>query len=88
MCIRAVKDGVVIEIRVKANSRRFGFREGFILEVTGPAREGKANQEIQKGLRRLLGRDVEIVKGMRSRDKAILVKGASIEEATEKLRSR
>lgn len=80
--IRQTEKGVLMEVKVKPNSKRFALaRKGgqLVLEVVSPAREGKANLEIVKGLKRLFGRDVEIVKGSRKRRKVILVKGAKIE---------
>lgn len=73
------KRGVLIKVRVKPNSKRFALTrkdDQIILEVTSPPREGKANTEIIKGLRRLFGKEVEIVGGLRSREKVILVIGA------------
>lgn len=77
--IRQAENGVLIGVRVKTGSKRFALsRKGdnLILEVTSPPREGKANEEMLKGLKRMFGRDVEIVRGARSKDKVILVRGA------------
>jgi uncharacterized protein (TIGR00251 family) len=81
--IKQTENGVLIEVRIKPNSKRFALSEKNgqpILEVTSPPREGKANLEIVKGLKRLFGKDVEIVKGSKSREKLILVKNADKEE--------
>ncbi len=81
--LKQTKNGVLIEVRVKPNSKRFALlRKGekLILEVTSPPREGEANLEIIKGLKRMFGRNVEIVKGPKSRNKVILVSGAALQE--------
>ena len=75
--IKQTENGVLIEVRIKPNSKRFALsKKGgqLILEVTSPPREGKANLEIVKGLKRLLRRDVEMVRGFKTRDKVILIK--------------
>ncbi|NIO22895.1 MAG: YggU family protein [Candidatus Aenigmarchaeota archaeon] len=81
--IRQTEKGVLLEVRVKPNSKRFALiRKGdqLILEVTSPPREGRANLEIVRELKRRLGKDVEIVKGFKSREKVILVKNAKKED--------
>ena len=75
--IKQTERGVMIELRVKPNSKSFGFvRKGdqLILEVTSPPKEGKANLEIVKGLKRMFGKDVKIIKGFKSREKLVLIK--------------
>lgn len=81
--IRQTDDGVVIEVRVRPNSKRFALIEKdgkLVLEVTSPPQEGKANLEIVKGLKRLFGKDVEILRGLRGREKLVLIRGARREE--------
>ena len=76
-------EGVLIEVRVKTNAKSFALYEKdgkLILEVTSPPQEGKANLEIVKGLKKLFGRDVEILRGFKGRDKTILIRGARLEE--------
>ncbi len=80
--IRQTDGGVIMEVRVKTGSHRFAlYRKNgrLIIEITSPPREGKANLEIVKGLKRLFGKDVEIVRGLRSRDKVILIRNATAE---------
>ena len=81
--IKQTENGVLLEVKVKPNSKKFGFvRKGgkLILEVTSPPKEGKANAEIIRGLKRVLGKDVEIFKGLKSREKIIFVNGAASED--------
>ncbi len=49
-----------------------------------PPKEGKANLEIVKGLKRIFRKDVEIVKGFKGREKVILVKGAELWEIEDR----
>jgi len=87
--IKQTENGVLIEVRAKPNSRSFGLfrRDGrLILEVTSPPQEGKANLEIVRGLKRLLGRDVEIVRGLKGKDKLILVKDSTVEYVLSRFR--
>jgi uncharacterized protein (TIGR00251 family) len=66
----------IIKIRVKPDSPRFRVSDRgdhLLVEVTSPARDNKANQELLKGLKRHFGKDIVILKGFRSRDKMIAV---------------
>lgn len=81
---------VILEARVKPNSGRFGIKkkgEHLIIEVVSPPREGKANAEIIKELGRITGKEIRIIRGFRSRDKVILVKGAELEEIGKLIRA-
>ena len=76
--IRQTENGVLLEVRVKPSSKRFALSEKdgqLILEVTSPPKEGKANLEIVRALKKMFGKDVEIVKGFKSKSKIILIKG-------------
>jgi len=79
MSIKTHPKGVIIDVRVKTNSPRFSFSSDLI-EVRSPPQEGKANTEIIKNLKKLTGKDVEILKGLKSKNKLILIKKASEEE--------
>ncbi len=72
--------GVLIEARVRTNSPKFSIsRKGdeLVIEVTSPPQEGKANTEIVKALKKLTGHEVEIVKGLKSRKKLIMIVGST-----------
>jgi len=87
MGIKTHPKGVIIDVRVKTNSPRFSLTQkddDLILEVTSSPQEGKANTEIVKSLKKLTERDVEILKGLKSKNKLILIIGAK-EEDIEKL---
>jgi uncharacterized protein (TIGR00251 family) len=89
--VRETPEGVLLEVRVKPNSDRFSLsrREGrLVLEVASPPREGEANTEIVKGLKRLFRKDIEIVRGLKGKDKVILVrdgKASEMEKAIEQI---
>lgn len=90
MAIQARFDGVVIEVRVKPSSGRFRLteREGvIILEVTSPPVEGRANTEIVKTLKKMTGKDVQILRGLKSKSKTILISDSTIEEVKSLIES-
>jgi uncharacterized protein (TIGR00251 family) len=81
--IKQTENGVIIGARIKPNSKRFALtrKNGrIIIEVISPPHEGKANVEVVKELKRMFKREVEIMKGLRSKDKVILVRGAEMSE--------
>lgn len=83
MLMKTHPRGVLIEVRVKTNSPKFTLsRSGdeVVIEVTSPPKEGKANTEIVKSLRKLTGHEVEIVKGLKGKKKLILIRDAEPEE--------
>ena len=66
----------IIKIRVKTNSKTFKITDigdYLLVEVTSPAKDNKANIEIVKGLKKHFGKDVEIVKGFKSKEKIIKI---------------
>lgn len=79
MELQEAKNGVIIKVKVKTNSNQFGFKNGF-LEVTSPPKEGKANLEIIKGLKNMFKKDIQILRGLKSKEKVILIKDAKIED--------
>ena len=71
-------EGILIEARIKKNCSSFSIKKAdgkFLVEVSSPPIEGKANKEIIKEMRKIFKSDVEIVKGLKSKDKIILIKG-------------
>jgi uncharacterized protein (TIGR00251 family) len=86
--------GATLRVKVQpaAKKSEFAGAEGDELKirVAAPAREGEANRECVRFIAKALGlakSDVEIIRGAKSRHKALLLKGIS-EEAVEQLRSR
>jgi len=83
MTIRQVQNGVILDVKVRPGSGGFSVKleKGEITVTTkSPPEGGKANQEIVKGLMKILRRDVRILHGLQSRHKEIFVAGASTQE--------
>lgn len=79
---------VFITVRVNPASGRFRFYEKdgrFFVDVKNRPDKGMVNREIVVNLGKLLGREVEIAGGHKSREKLVLVKGASLEEVRKVL---
>jgi len=80
MGITETKEGVVLEVYVKPRARRFELKvekDEITTYCTEEPRRGKVNKELIKELSRLFGRDVELVSGLTSRQKVLLIRGAS-----------
>jgi len=85
--------GTFIKVLVKPNSRSKEFvsemtPETVHLNLTGPAREGKANAELIKRMAKTLGvttGSITIVAGHRSREKTLLVTDMTGEVVIQKL---
>ncbi len=81
--MRQTEDGVLLEIKVKTNSSQFDLYEKdgkFILEIKGKPIEGRANIEIVKELSKMFGKNIRIVRGLKSRDKLILIENAKLSD--------
>ncbi len=81
--IRKAGNGIVLTAKVRASSVTFTItsKGGFLeIRTRSPAEGNRANIEIVKELSRLFGREVRIVRGLKSRHKEILIQGASPEE--------
>src|SRR3989304_7162995 len=81
-----------LAVRVRPNARKtqvLGYREGTLaVAVAAPAVEGKANEALLVYLAALLAvrrSQVAIRRGMRSRDKLVMVEGRRPREGTEGL---
>ena len=78
--------GVLLQVYVRANSKEFQIRtqkgELLVFCRESPVK-GKVNRELVKELSRLLKRRVEIVSGLSSRRKRILVRDIGEEEAKQ-----
>ncbi len=82
-----VKDsegGALIEVLVKPNSRNPGIKgveEGkLVVHVSAPPREGRANEELIKVLKKLLRTRVELIAGLRSTVKTVKACNLTSEE--------
>ncbi|MCW4007789.1 MAG: DUF167 domain-containing protein [Candidatus Bathyarchaeota archaeon] len=84
------KEGTLIEVFVKPNQPRFSVKlEGDEITVlcTEEPVKGKVNKELIKELSKLFHSDVEIVSGLTSRQKRLVVKNMHSAEAETILRS-
>jgi uncharacterized protein len=82
-----------LTVRVQAGARRVGLRGlradgSLVLAVGAPPEDGRANQAVAELLGETLGvraRDIEIVRGARSRTKLIEVQGLEERELMQRL---
>ena len=78
MRINEVKDGVILDVNVKPNSREFKIvvegDEIVVFCVEEPVK-GKVNKELVKEFSRLFHSKVELVSGFTSKQKKLLIRG-------------
>jgi uncharacterized protein (TIGR00251 family) len=78
MKINEVKDGVILEVNVKPNSREFKIvidgEEIVVFCVEEPIK-GKVNKELVKELSRFFHNEVELISGFTSKQKKLLIRG-------------
>ncbi len=81
MKIGESEKGLILNIKIKPKSREFKLDlEKSILYIKSSPFKGEANKEIIKGLKGIFGKEIEIIKGFKSREKLILIKDMSLEE--------
>ena len=84
MRINEVKDGVILDVNVKPNSREFKIvvegDEIVVFCVEAPVK-GKVNKELVKEFSRLFHSKVELVSGFTSKQKKLLIRGFRKSEA-------
>ncbi|NJE42153.1 DUF167 domain-containing protein [Thermococcus sp. GR6] len=89
--IRETKDGAVILLYVQPKAKKNEiegvdeWRGRLKVKIKAPPVEGKANKEVVKFFSKMLGAEVEIIRGETSREKDLLVKGFSSKEVLKKL---
>ena len=89
----SARDGAILKIRVSPGARRTSIEgaygeDALKLRVAAPPVDGKANVEAERYVAELLGvasSDVSVVRGVSSRNKSILVRGAQVAEVRERL---
>ena len=80
MSIKETKDGLLLSIFVKPNSSEFKIEidgDEVVVHATEEPEKGKVNKEITKELSRLFKVNVELVSGFTSKQKTLLLRGAS-----------
>jgi len=78
------KDGSTLRVRVSPGAKKDGILgprgDCLKIAVRTPAEGGRANREVCRVLADYIGlapREVEVLRGMRSRDKVLLIRGVS-----------
>lgn len=90
--LRKAPEGVVLKIRVVPGSGKFEIGEEdpwtheLKIKVKEPAREGGANRGLVAQLGKVFERNVEIIKGHKSRSKEVLVRDIGSEELCKSLK--
>lgn len=85
--------GTLLRVIVRPNSKEKDFiaevsPESIIINLKGPAREGKANSELLKGLSKILKistSNLRLVAGHKSKEKTVLIVSVNAEEIANKL---
>lgn len=90
MKLQEVSRGVLIDVFVKPNSKRFQLKreDGELVALCSEAPvKGKVNKELLKHLSRFFGHKVELVSGFTSRQKRFLINEIAAKEVKEILES-
>ncbi|MHA1863114.1 MAG: DUF167 domain-containing protein [Candidatus Thorarchaeota archaeon] len=85
--------GTFLRVIVKPNSKEKQLvaeinPDSIVINLSGPAREGKANTELVKKLSKILKIStsaIRIIAGHKSREKTLLIVGLSVEEVVQNL---
>ncbi|MEM2098617.1 MAG: DUF167 family protein [Candidatus Bathyarchaeia archaeon] len=90
MKVTEAKNGVVLEIFVKPDQAEFGVKIDsgeIIIFCTEKPVNGRVNKEVVKELSKIFHAKIEIVSGLMSRQKRLLVNGVSKNEVESLLRA-
>ena len=90
MSINQTQDGTTLKVFVKPNSPKFKIEfddDELVIYSTEEPVKGKVNREIIKKLSRILSFEVEIISGLASKQKVLLLKDAKKETVEANLRS-
>ena len=91
MNVKETKDGVVLEVFVKPSSQRFDITvdDGeIVVFCTEQPVKGKVNKELVKEVSKLFHAKVEIVSGLTSKQKRLLITGVAKNEVEQILRAK
>lgn len=85
MMIKEVNAGVIVFVRVYPNAKekRISYdkwKKCIKVHVDAPAVGGRANEKLVQYLRSIFGTECKIIKGIKSRDKKILVEGIRLDD--------
>jgi uncharacterized protein (TIGR00251 family) len=80
MNVKETKNGTIIEVFVKPNQPKFNVKidgDEIIIFCTEEPFKGKVNKELVKELSKLFHAEIEIVSGLTSKQKRLLIKNMS-----------
>lgn len=89
MKLLKTKDGVILEIQVKPKSKNFRIRvnDELVIFCRQQPVKGKVNRELIKELSKIFERQIEIVSGLRSKVKKVLIRKIAEEDVFKALES-
>jgi len=76
-------DGIVLDVYVKPDSREFRIEvedDELVVQCKESPMKGKVNKELVKELSRLFKRKIEIISGLTSKQKRVLITDISLDE--------
>lgn len=87
MCFKKINSGILLTVKVKPNSPQFSikFNDQIIIHCKSHPEKNKANLEIIKELKRIFDRKVEIILGLKSKKKKILIHNITEDGIKKKL---
>jgi uncharacterized protein len=89
--IKETKEGTILSVFVKPNSPKFKLEldgDELVVYATEEPEKGKVNKEIIKETSKLLGFKVELVSGLTSKQKVLLLRGVTKAAAESALNSK
>ena len=88
MKLLQASQGTILEIRVKPKSREFRMKlnDELVIFCRETPVKGRVNKELVKQLSRLFKKKVEIISGLTSKQKKILVRDAEVKEVENLLK--
>jgi len=91
MKLSETKDGAIIEVFVKPNSPKFEIAiddDAIVVFCTEQPVKGKVNKELVKEFAKLFHAKVEIVSGLTSKQKRLLITGVEKSKVEQLLRAK
>jgi len=91
MNVKETENGIVIEVFVKPNSKRFDITvdgSEIVVFCTEQPVKGKVNKELVKEISKLFHAKVDLVSGFTSKQKRLLITGIAKNEVEQLLRSK
>ncbi len=92
--LREVEDGVVMRLRVVPGASKTAldgydnWKKSIRFKTSEPADKGRANRSLLDFFNSLFGKEVVLSTGAKSRDKQILILGATLKEVSDTLKKQ